>query len=176
MLVQSPGMKQEEPKDWRSEGPGSFKSDQSSRNVSEAEARTLMVIRAKRKRSSSAPGQRGDETSEDKKQRRKVAKGNAQLQDLRIEENPSPETGLRRTTPVLTTGVRGTSTSTTPVMNWDEGDSESSSEKETSTDDSFCSLMSIPDGEVQVIRGNSEESVYHQGYLGSVSRGTITNH
>jgi hypothetical protein len=49
MLVQSPGMKQEEPKDWRSEGPGSFKPDQSSRNVLEAEARTLMVIRAKRK-------------------------------------------------------------------------------------------------------------------------------
>ncbi len=58
-------------------------------------------------------------------------------------------------------------------MNWDEGDSESSSEKETSTDDSFCSLMSIPDGKVQVIRGNSEKSVYHQEYLGSVSRGTI---
>jgi len=117
------------------------------------------VIRAKRKQTSSAPEERGEKTSEEKKQRRKVAKGNAQLQDLRKDVNLSPETGLRRTTPVLMTGVRETPTLTTPVMNWDEENSESSPEKETPTGDSFCPLMSIPNGE-------------EQEHLGSMSRGT----
>ena len=38
------------PSDWKSEGPGSFKRFLSSSNCSEAEAKTLMVIRAKRKK------------------------------------------------------------------------------------------------------------------------------
>ena len=66
-----------EPNDWRSEEPGCFKPFLSSSNCSEAEAKTLMVIRAKRMRP-----------------RRKVAREFAQLQGLQKEDKLSPETEL----------------------------------------------------------------------------------
>ena len=67
--------------------------------------KTLMVIGAKRKQIISAPEQREERTSEKKRQRRKVVRSYAQLQDLWKEATPSPEKELRRTTPVLMMAV-----------------------------------------------------------------------
>ena len=83
-----------EPKDWRSEGPGCSERFLSSRNGSEAEAKTLMMIRAKRKKMSSDPEQREERIPEEKKQRREVARKYAQLQDLQKEDNLSLEAGF----------------------------------------------------------------------------------
>ena len=96
-----------EPSDWRSEGPGCFKPFQCSANCPEVEAKTVMVIRAK--------------------QRRKAAREFAQLQDLQKEDKSSPDEEQTRQKPVLMIGIRETTKSTTPVMNWDQ---ESSRRKE----------------------------------------------
>ena len=81
--------------------------------------------------------------------RRKVAREFAQLQDLQKEDNLSPETEATRSTPVLMMGIRETSMSTTPVMNWGP---EPSSEKGTSTGGFVCSLMNFSNGNVQKVR------------------------
>ena len=52
-------------------------------------------------------------------QRRKAAGAFAQLQDLQKEDKSSPDEEQIKQKPVLMIGIRETTKSTTPVMNWD---------------------------------------------------------
>ena len=79
---------------------------------------------------------------------------------MQKEDRLGPETELTRSTPVLMMGIRETPTTTAPVMNWGP---ESSSEKGTSTDDSVCSLMSFPNGNVQKVHETPERLYVYRG-------------
>ena len=67
---------------------------------------------------------------------------------------PSPGEEQTRRKQVLMMGIRETTKSTTPVMNWDP---ESSSEKGTSMDESVGSLVSFPNGNVQKVHESLEK-------------------
>jgi hypothetical protein len=110
------------------------------------------MIREKRKRKSSDPEKRDPE----KKQRKQDGFKIALLLDTRREDDRSLEKGLRRTTPGLETEVHGKPKSKTPVIDWDEEDSSSSSDQETSTDDSLGPLQSVSQAEGRMDRGTPE--------------------
>jgi hypothetical protein len=110
------------------------------------------MIREKRKRKSSDPEKRDPE----KKQRKQDGFKIALPLDTRREDDRSLEMRLRRTTPGLETEVHGKPKSKTPVIDWDEEDSSSSSGQETSTDDTLGPLKSVTQAEGRMDRGTPE--------------------